>query len=253
MADLTTLATVKRWLGLADKAITGITKANPGVVTCAGHDLVTGDRIIISGVAGMTQVNGVTFTVTVIDANSFSLGVNTGTYGAYTSGGYFNGDDVNLARLITAASAGIESYLGRAILEASYTYVFSASNRDAVLLPNYPVTEITSVTIDDVAIPAATSHTTPGYMFTDYGVVLIGYLFTRGILNCTVVYKAGYETVPYDVEQACVDLVALRYAERDRAGVQSKSLAGESISYSQRDMPESVKSALEGYKKVVPL
>lgn len=240
-------------MGLADKAITGITKANPGVVTCAGHDLVTGDQIIISGVSGMTQVNGVTFTVTVIDVNSFSIGVNTSSYGAYVSGGFFNADDVNLSRLITAASAAIETYLGRVITEASYTYTWSGKNTVSVMLPNYPVTEITSVTISGVTIPAAVSQNTCGYMFTEYGVVLVGYEFIKGILNCSIVYTAGYATVPAEIEQACIDLVSLRYSERDRTGIQSKSLAGESVTYSQKDMPESIKSVLQEWRKVVPL
>ena len=74
--------------------ITGITQANPGVVTANGHGYSNGDRVIISGVAGMTQVNGVTFRVAGVTANTFQLtnaqtgsNINTSSYGAYTSGG----------------------------------------------------------------------------------------------------------------------------------------------------------------------
>ncbi|RPI54219.1 MAG: hypothetical protein EHM49_03435, partial [Deltaproteobacteria bacterium] len=71
----------------ADKAITGITQANPGVVTCTGHGFETGDQVYIQSVAGMVEVNAATFTITAIDANSFSIGVNTTTYTPYTSAG----------------------------------------------------------------------------------------------------------------------------------------------------------------------
>lgn len=72
---------------IGSEAITGITKANPAVVTSAGHDRETGDRVYITGVAGMTEVNGNVYTVTKLDANTFSLGVNSTGYGTYTSGG----------------------------------------------------------------------------------------------------------------------------------------------------------------------
>jgi hypothetical protein len=66
-------------------AVSGATNASPIVVTSAGHSLNTGDAISISGVAGNTAANG-TFTVTKVDANTFSLNGSTGN-AAYTSGG----------------------------------------------------------------------------------------------------------------------------------------------------------------------
>jgi hypothetical protein len=66
-------------------AVTMTTNASPIVVTSTGHSLNTGDSISISGVAGNTAANG-TFTVTKIDANTFSLNGSTGN-GAYTNGG----------------------------------------------------------------------------------------------------------------------------------------------------------------------
>ena len=46
-----------------DKVISAITKANPAVVTANSHGYSNGDRIIISEVEGMTEVNGETFNV----------------------------------------------------------------------------------------------------------------------------------------------------------------------------------------------
>lgn len=71
--------------------ITGITRANPGVVTYSGADTyANGDPVYISGVVGMTEVNGRWFTVANVNtgANTFELsGVNTSGYTAYSSGG----------------------------------------------------------------------------------------------------------------------------------------------------------------------
>lgn len=67
-------------------AITGATNASPIVITAAGHGLATGNRVVVKGVLGNTAANGF-FTVTVVDANTFSLDGSAGG-GAYTSGGY---------------------------------------------------------------------------------------------------------------------------------------------------------------------
>lgn len=68
--------------------ITGITQANPGVVTIAHHGWSNGDLVYISGVAGMTEVDGRFFTIAGVTTDTFQLaGVNTSAYAAYTSGG----------------------------------------------------------------------------------------------------------------------------------------------------------------------
>lgn len=77
----------------ATTAITGATQANPGVITDTAHGYSNGDWIFISGVGGMTQLNGNYFIVANATANTFTLTdlngnpINTTTYGAYTSGG----------------------------------------------------------------------------------------------------------------------------------------------------------------------
>lgn len=94
--------------------ITGITQANPAVVTATAHGFVTGEKVRIAAVGGMTQVNNLYFTVTYIDANSFSIGVNSTAYGAYTSGGTairYGVSQTNLVRVQCAAHAFINGDL----------------------------------------------------------------------------------------------------------------------------------------------
>jgi len=57
----------------APLTITGVTKADPGVVTINTHGLATGDKIYISGIVGMTELNGLFFWVKYVNANTFSL------------------------------------------------------------------------------------------------------------------------------------------------------------------------------------
>lgn len=73
---------------LIEKAeISSITSANPGVVTANQHGLTDGEQIYIYKVEGMVEVNDGPYTVTVVDDNSFSIGVNTSAYTAYATGG----------------------------------------------------------------------------------------------------------------------------------------------------------------------
>lgn len=69
-------------------SITGITNANPGEITTEDpHNLIDGTQVIISGVLGMTEVNGQTVSITSTGLNTFTIGISTAAYGVYTSGG----------------------------------------------------------------------------------------------------------------------------------------------------------------------
>ena len=68
--------------------VTGITNANPGVVTTnLNHLFTTGQVVNISGIVGMTELNNTPLTITVLSENTFSVGVNTSGYTPYISGG----------------------------------------------------------------------------------------------------------------------------------------------------------------------
>lgn len=69
-------------------AIVGITQASPGVVTTSlPHGLATGQSILIDGIVGPSQLNLVPLTVTVLSPTTFSIGIDTTHYAAWTSGG----------------------------------------------------------------------------------------------------------------------------------------------------------------------
>lgn len=74
---------------LTAKTITAIAVIGTAVqVTSAAHGFTDGDRIVITGVSGMTQVNNLEFVVSSAATNTFVLsGVNGSTFDAYTSGG----------------------------------------------------------------------------------------------------------------------------------------------------------------------
>lgn len=76
--------------------IDNITQANPGVVsTVLNHGYSNGNTVYPNGVQGMTAINGLPLAVTVIDEKTFSIGVNTTGFGAYTSGGILTPNNRN--------------------------------------------------------------------------------------------------------------------------------------------------------------
>jgi hypothetical protein len=87
------IETIYRWGAAsgqdAQGTITGATQANPVVITSAtAHGLTTGDRVFITAVSGMTQINNRMFTITVVDSTRFSLNGENGTgHSGYSGGG----------------------------------------------------------------------------------------------------------------------------------------------------------------------
>src|SRR5688572_6650887 len=93
--------------------ITGITQANPGVLTYTGADPSNGQWMYLSGIVGMSQLNGRFVKVANVNAgaNTFELtdihggaNINTTSYPAYISGG-------TTARVYEVATPFLEAHL----------------------------------------------------------------------------------------------------------------------------------------------
>jgi len=94
--------------------ITGVTQANPGVVTATGHSFSNGNRVKIASVTGMTELNGQIYTVANAGANDFELnddngaGINTTGYTAYSADGTaFLATSVDVAHTHRQFGAGV--------------------------------------------------------------------------------------------------------------------------------------------------
>jgi hypothetical protein len=86
-------------------SISGVTQANPGVVSATSHGFKDGDAVTITSVAGMTQLNNNTYYVKYINSGSFSLADSSGTdvdtsgFSAYSSSGSVAGGVVVLSNV----------------------------------------------------------------------------------------------------------------------------------------------------------
>jgi uncharacterized phiE125 gp8 family phage protein len=162
-------------------------------------------------------------------------------------------DDAIIARLITAVSTNVQNWLNRTIALASYTETRDGRGGAVMVLRYAPVVSITALAVDGVAVLAAPDLVSAGYRVAGRKLLLNTATFTRAAANVTVTYQAGYATTPPDIEQAVIEIIALRYKERDRIGHQSKSLAGETVAFFIGDMPASAKTLLMRYREVVPV
>jgi len=163
------------------------------------------------------------------------------------------GDDTLLASLITNVSVFIESSLNRGVLSASYSETRDGTGGRTLAFGVTPVTAITSLTINGRNIPPAPDNFNPGYRFGPSRLSLYGFRFTPGLDNVAITYTAGFDTVPPDLAQACIQLVALRYRERDRIGLVSKGLAGEATAFLQKAMTDDIAAVLQRYRRVSPI
>ena len=181
-------------------------------------------------------------------------------------------DDALLTRLITAASFFIETYLSRRLASQTYAEIRDGTGGHVMNFRDYPVTAVAGVTVNGVAIPPAPDTVTPGYRFTRTQIILQGHRFTQGYGNVTLNYTAGYgpptggwfedawltagegdAIFPFDLEQACIELISWRYNERQHIGQSGKSLEGANVTYSVQDLPPDVKTVLDRHRRVVPV
>lgn len=165
-----------------------------------------------------------------------------------------SGDDVLLERLTVAASAFIELELGRPIAETLFDESYDGTGGPAVALPLLPgqrVSEVQSLSIDGRAIPARRAPGGSGFAVEGNLLTLVGERFAPGRRNVHIIYRAGFAAVPPELAQACVEIVGWRYRERERIGHQSKSLAGETVTFIPRELPTSASALIAKYKRVV--
>jgi hypothetical protein len=77
--------------------ISGIDNTNPAIVhTADNHNLETGDVEFITGIVGMDHINNQTYSITVIDSQSFSIPVDATIMGVWATGGVVTPNPINM-------------------------------------------------------------------------------------------------------------------------------------------------------------
>lgn len=156
-------------------SVASITQANPGVVTTnLAHGFATGQVIKMTGVLGMTQVNNVNYTITVINATSFSIGVSTTSYGAYTSGGVVT---PNLRNVSVSINDYPDTYSITYVTPPQQTVSITATWN--TISSNY----ISPAAISQLAIPALVSYVNSIVVGQPLNVMVLNQTFQSAIAS----------------------------------------------------------------------
>ena len=245
--DLCSLADIKAWLSLPvydqwAKATTYSSTVRIVPTTPNGYYYTSG-----GGTSGQTEPTWPKTIGVTVSENSPAL--------VWTCAGI--NDDIVLEKLIKSATQTILNYISRDdIVAAEYVETRSGggSGQKRMTLKNTPVNSVDSVVVDGLSIPATTGTLTSGFTFDNQSIILVGYEFGNGLNNVVISYNGGLSAVPDDIAQVCVELIALRNSSRTRIGHQSKSIAGETVSFITDDLTSAMKGILnQGYRRVVPL
>lgn len=178
-------------------------------------------------------------------------------------------DDFVLQLLITAASQYFLSETRRASLNsvADYTEQYNGNGQVQLALRQFPIVSVSSLLINGYAVPESSGYPNPGWAidntrqlivlanggagagwYPGYGVP---YRFVRGVLNVQVSYSAGYNGAPYDLNEACIQLVGQNYKRRGWIDQASVALAegGGTQTFRNWDVSPQVRRTIENYKR----
>jgi gp6-like head-tail connector protein len=159
-------------------------------------------------------------------------------------------DDALLQGTLAAVSAAVESMLNRTFAQVAYTETRNGTGRSEMMVREDPIISVASVTVDGVAIAARSSVAGSGYTYDEDTIYLVGACFNRGVQNVVLSYSGGYQAIPVDITEATTEAVAFLYREKERIGLSSKVLSGETTAF-LRDFPPHLMRRFQQYQRVV--
>lgn len=135
--------------------------------------------------------------------------------------------------LITAVSANIETICNRVFLAADYDEVFDMDGSE-VTLNQAPIVTVTTVEYGNPfgTVDRTELETTEYLRYDDIGVLRLSILARKAPQFVRVVYNAGYETVPSDINLIAVkEVVRSLNATNKDDNLKSKKLGKISFTY----------------------
>ncbi len=171
-------------------------------------------------------------------------------------------EDAILGSLINSASAWVNSFLKRRLLETSYVEYYSGDGSAELVLRNYPIVSVTSVYVDGLRDFGSTTLIDPDNIIIKKGTGILRafdllYGWECGDSNIKVTYAAGYAlaSMPYEVRLAVKRIVdnqyRLGYTHR-KLDYQTESMQQVTTTFKDFDIPKDVKSMLMMYRSAIP-
>lgn len=161
-------------------------------------------------------------------------------------------DDLALYQAAVAGSRWFENQIGRTVRAADYVELQDGTGGRLIVPSNPPLISVATngVTVNGTTFPLSTGYGVAGYYLNGSVIRLRDLFVSQGYGNVAIQYRGGYESVPDDIRQAVLEVSAIMYRERDRIGIQSKTLGGEPVSFYYAP-PARVVSTVEAYRRTM--
>lgn len=134
-------------------------------------------------------------------------------------------NDTLLSSLVDQASVFIESYTGRKLEAQDYNVRMDGHGENEFLFPQYPINTLTSFQYNtgNIGIPVWENYSTDGYFLdSETGIFSLTFGIHKGIKNIKVVCNAGYDTIPEDLQRACMQIATYYYSQAGKTTSQVK-------------------------------
>jgi hypothetical protein len=177
--------------------------------------------------------------------------------------------DSLLIRKINSFSDWLEKTLGRKLKFKNYIEKYVGSGRQKLILKQFPIIEINSikvagVTLDETDYELSDYDAESGIVFRDCGWEQSGYLvgYVGELIapkrNIEINYDAGYvlpkdattenpRTLPYDLEDLAVNLIAMDYTQNGNKGLKTFSVSDVSWSW-ENGLNQTYQAIIDRYK-----
>jgi hypothetical protein len=165
--------------------------------------------------------------------------------------------DTILASIKASVEAWMKIYCRDPFLVAQYTEYYDGHGSSRLHVRHYPITSIDEVNIDSdrtfaVATKVATADIIQSDQSNSEGVIeLFGEVFSQGQKNVKVLYKAGYSSVPADLQLAVKIICAREFLIQDKkmAGIVSQSVSDKTLSLNLEEIPRNAWTILQAYRR----
>ncbi len=167
-------------------------------------------------------------------------------------------DDI-IDQIVVQSSEVIKKYCNQKFVSATYTEYYDGPGRGQLFLRNYPIISVTSLHEDvdrvygsedafDVSADVLVDKTS-GILKLWNGESTFGF----GKASIKAVYVAGYATIPYDVQNAALIVIAYSYKRHyqdQKIGIASETIGNRTTTFDITAIPKQARLILDRYKKI---
>lgn len=164
-------------------------------------------------------------------------------------------NDLLLEELINSVTDYIERYCGRRFKSTTYTdELIDSDGTEYLYLDHYPISTVTSIYRHYVFATDDLYDSDYYIVYENEGYIYRSLLWPDGKQAVKITYTAGYDFavdgIPQDLQFICNSLVKIRFNSDDKAGIASERIGNYSVAYTDEEMPKNVKSKLNQWRRL---